>query len=104
MKKLTTLLAAIVLGVAGLTYAEDAAEAKSTYPLETCIVSGESLDSMGKPYVFTYEDKEVRLCCKSCQKKFDKDPEEYMKKLEAAKAGESVPTEAVGDGHADHQH
>ena len=49
---------------------------------------------MGKPYVFTYEGQEVQLCCKDCKKKFDKDPATYMKKLEAAKAGEAVSTES----------
>ncbi|MGC1478897.1 MAG: hypothetical protein WA771_00210, partial [Chthoniobacterales bacterium] len=93
--------ATLILGIAGITHAEDA---NTTYPLTTCIVSEEALDSMGKPYVFTYEGQEVQLCCKDCKKKFDKDPETYMKKLEAAKAGEAVSTQSAGDGHADHQH
>jgi YHS domain-containing protein len=101
MKKLTILLATLILGFAGLTHAADEA---STYPLTTCIVSGEALDSMGKPYVFDYEGQEVQLCCKDCKKKFDKNPEEYMKKLAAAKAGETVTTDAASDGHTDHQH
>jgi len=54
------------------------------YPLSTCIVSGEKLDDMGKPYVFTCEGKQVELCCKSCKKDFDKDPAKYMEKLNAA--------------------
>ena len=56
---------------------------------------------MGKPYVFTYEGQEVQLCCKDCKKDFDKDPAKYIKKIEAAKAGESVSTEKA-DGHTDH--
>lgn len=52
-----------------------------SYPLTTCIVSGEKLDSMGDPYVFTHEGTEVRLCCDSCREKFDKDPAKYMVKL-----------------------
>jgi len=58
--------------------------------MTTCVVSGEALDSMGKPYVFTYEGQEVQLCCMDCKKTFDKTPEEYMKKFAAAKAGETV--------------
>lgn len=46
--------------------------------MTTCVVSGEALDSMGKPYVFTYEGQEVQLCCMDCKKTFDKNPEEYM--------------------------
>jgi YHS domain-containing protein len=52
--------------------------------LTTCPVSGEKLGEMGKPLVFTYKDQEVKLCCKSCKKDFDKDPEKYMKLIRAA--------------------
>jgi YHS domain-containing protein len=53
--------------------------------LATCPVSGEKLDGdMGKPFVFTYKDQEVKLCCKSCKKDFDKDPEKYITKIRAA--------------------
>ena len=52
-----------------------------SYPLTTCIVSGEKLDSMGEPHVFTHEGKEVRLCCKSCLDDFNKEPAKYMAKL-----------------------
>ena len=52
--------------------------------LATCPVSGEKLGEMGKPVVFTYKDQEVKLCCKSCKKDFDKDPEKYMKLIRAA--------------------
>lgn len=58
------------------------------YPLTTCVVSGEKLGEMGKPYVFKHEGTEVRLCCEDCQAKFDKDPAKYLGKIaEAAKAG-----------------
>ncbi len=53
----------------------------ASYPLTTCIVSGEKLDGMGDPYVFTHEGTEVRLCCESCRDDFDKDPAKYMAKL-----------------------
>jgi len=52
--------------------------------LATCPVSGEKLGEMGKPLVFTYKDQEVKLCCKSCKKDFDKDPEKYIKLIRAA--------------------
>lgn len=52
--------------------------------LSTCPVSGEKLGEMGKPYTFTYKDQEVKLCCKSCKKDFDKDPEKYMALIRAA--------------------
>jgi YHS domain-containing protein len=52
--------------------------------LTTCPVSGEKLGEMGKPLVFTYKEQEVKLCCKSCKKDFDKDPEKYIKLIRAA--------------------
>jgi len=56
------------------------------YPLETCLVSGEKLGEMGKPYVFVTEGTEIKLCCPQCKAKFDKDPAKYLAKLaEAAK-------------------
>jgi YHS domain-containing protein len=61
------------------------AKAKA-YPLDTCIVSGEKLGEMGDPFVFTHEGQEIKLCCKSCKKKFDKSPETYLKKLKDAPA------------------
>src|ERR1035441_4239735 len=48
--------------------------------LKTCPVSGEKLGGdMGAPFVFSYKDQQVKLCCKSCKKDFDKDPAKYMK-------------------------
>lgn len=52
--------------------------------LDTCPVSGEKLGEMGDPYVFTYKGQEVKLCCKHCKKKFEKDPEKYMAIIRAA--------------------
>lgn len=56
-------------------------EAAKPYPLDTCIVSDEKLGEMGEPYVFVHEGQEIKLCCKSCKKKFTKDPAAYLKKL-----------------------
>jgi YHS domain-containing protein len=53
--------------------------------LATCPVSGDKLDGdMGKPFIFTYQNQEVKLCCKSCKKDFDKDPDKYIAKIRAA--------------------
>ena len=71
-----------LLGTGSFTLAADGK--KSTYPLTTCVVSGEKLDSMGGPYVMTYKDQEVRLCCEHCKPKFEKDPTAYLKKIQDA--------------------
>jgi len=54
-----------------------------SYPLTKCVVSGEDLGD--KPYVFTHNGQTVKLCCKDCLAKFDKDPDQYMAKLNQAK-------------------
>ena len=52
--------------------------------LTTCPVSGDKLGEMGKPYIFEYKGREVKLCCPDCKKDFEKDPAKYMKKIVAA--------------------
>ncbi|MCU0793380.1 MAG: hypothetical protein MUE42_11155 [Opitutaceae bacterium] len=86
--------------------AAPAAGASSTYPLTTCVVSGEALGSMGDAYVHLHKetgkpDRKVRLCCKGCLKKFTKDPAKYLGKLDAAAA--PAPT-APAASHAGHAH
>ncbi len=68
------------------SYAETKKEAVKPYTLTTCAVSGEKLGEMGKPYVFTNEGREIKLCCKSCLKDFKKAPAKYVKKIEEAEA------------------
>lgn len=86
MKKISALL--VLVGLLALplaTRAEDAQkDAPKPYPLDTCVVSGEKLGEMGKPYVFTHDGQEVKLCCKSCLKDFKADPAKYVKKIESA--------------------
>ena len=78
----------IILATGLAARAEDAkpaAIAPMPDKLTTCAVSGEKLGGdMGKPYVFTYKNQEVKLCCKSCKKDFDKDPDKYLTKIRAA--------------------
>jgi YHS domain-containing protein len=85
--------------VAGLTLAATAlastarADTSTNAPakpdqLTTCPVSGEKLGEMGKPYVFTYQGQEVKLCCSGCKKDFDKDPAKYLKKIQDAAAAQ----------------
>ena len=84
---LVSVFAAPVIGLAG----EPAVKPKPD-KLTTCPVSGDKLGEMGKPYVFVYQDREVKLCCKNCRKDFDKDPAKYIKLIEAADK-ETPPTD-----------
>jgi hypothetical protein len=81
MKKLVCFVAAGLLALPLTGVAADKKAAKA-YPLKTCIVSDEELGSMGDPFVFTHEGQEIKLCCKSCQKDFKKNPAKFLKKLE----------------------
>jgi len=59
-----------------------------SYPLKTCVVSGEKHGEMGPPVIIHYKGTEVRFCCDSCPKKFYKNPEKYLAKLKAAEASD----------------
>ena len=51
------------------------------YPLDTCLVSGEKLGEMGKPFEIVHEGQQIKFCCKNCAPKFAKDPAKYLSKL-----------------------
>ena len=56
------------------------------YTLKTCVISGDKLGEMGKPYVFEYKGREIKLCCKNCLKDFNENPAKFVKKIEEAEA------------------
>jgi YHS domain-containing protein len=63
---------------------EAIAAQKPTYPLTTCLVSGEPLGGMGEPVSLIREGHLVQLCCKGCVKELDKTPQKYLKAVEDA--------------------
>jgi YHS domain-containing protein len=74
MKKVFSIIAATAFC---LTLALGAAWAK---PQETCPVMGAKINKS----VFTdYNGKRVYFCCTMCPPEFKKDPEKYIKKMEA---------------------
>ncbi|MFT7541172.1 MAG: hypothetical protein ACI9K5_002139 [Gammaproteobacteria bacterium] len=97
---------ALVLGLSALTVQEtsatstDAAAAEATmiaqqmptYPLTTCVISGEEFtEETGEPVSFLYEGRLVRVCCKSCVKEFKKSPEGGMAKIDQAIIAAQLP-------------
>jgi len=82
---------------------------RDDYPIETCLVSGEKLGSMGDPVEVVVGNRLVRLCCSGCQPKFGKDPTTFISRLDAAwapvhaKRAEAKPdkkdTHGSKDGH-----
>lgn len=115
MKRLKSLAAVILAmsvfggalsGVAADQKAEakPKAEAKSKakakpYILKTCPVSGDKLGEMGDPYVFEYEGREIKLCCKACLKDFKKDAPKFIKQIEKAEAKEKEKEKAKANAN-----
>jgi hypothetical protein len=56
----------------------------SHYPLDTCIITGAELGSMGDPVLHMYDGIEVRFCCAGCIEVFEDDPEAYLSALREA--------------------
>jgi YHS domain-containing protein len=54
------------------------------YPLDTCPVTGEALDSMGGPVDIVVNNRLVRLCCAGCEKAVRKDPAKVIAELDEA--------------------
>jgi hypothetical protein len=88
---------------------------KPSYPLTSCVVSGEPLGSMGDPIDLVVEGRLYRLCCKGCVKKVQADPAPFAEKVIAAVIADQKPRypletcvvtdEALEGGHmepADH--
>jgi YHS domain-containing protein len=66
--------------------ADKKAEKPKPYTLKYCVVSGDKLGEMGKPFVYEYKGREIKFCCPGCLKDFKKDPAKYIKKIEEAEA------------------
>lgn len=61
------------------------AEQLPFYPLTTCMVSGDALGGdMGPPVDFIHGNRLVRLCCKSCVKKFDENQAGFLSAIDKA--------------------
>jgi len=84
------LVASFLLPMSGLA-ADKKAEKLKPYTLKTCVVSGEKLGEMGDPFVYAYEGREIKFCCKGCLKDFNKEPDKYIKMIEEAEAKAKQP-------------
>jgi hypothetical protein len=54
------------------------------YPLDTCVVSGESLGLMGEPVAVEVDGVVIHLCCNHCIEDIRKDPARYVSIVKAA--------------------
>ena len=89
IKQLTVALLLFGMLAGPLTaFSADKEEKKpKPYPLDKCVVSDEKLGDHGKPYVFTHEGQEIKMCCKGCLKDFKKEPAKYLKKIKEENKG-----------------
>ncbi|MHC4608621.1 MAG: hypothetical protein ACYTAF_17065 [Planctomycetota bacterium] len=73
------------------------------YPLQTCVVSGKKLGSMGEPLDHVFLTRLVRFCCKACIDTFNKDLHKYLKKIDdAARKKREQDAECGGECGAKH--
>ena len=56
---------------------------RADYPLDTCVVAGGKLGSMGDPVELIAGTRLVRFCCDGCFPSFTEDPQKYLAKLPA---------------------
>ena len=54
---------------------------------KTCPVMGEELGSMGPPIPVTVKGQTVYVCCRGCVSKVQRDPDTYLAKVMAERAG-----------------
>jgi YHS domain-containing protein len=67
---------------------------KDSYPLQTCVVSGEKLGTMGDPVNYVYGNRLVEFCCSGCISTFNKEPGKYLSMLDVAAKAKAMPTAA----------
>lgn len=76
-------LLAVILAGTWACRADDKTAKAVPYPLETCAVCGMKLGGdMGKPYSFVYKGREIKVCDKSEEADFKKDPDKYLKEID----------------------
>lgn len=79
MKTYLSIMIIALLGSAG--FATAAKPATKSYPLKTCIVTDNTLGSMGDERRIVHSGQEIKFCCKPCIAKFKKNPDKYLPKI-----------------------
>jgi len=79
--RVTTISAAIALCAfaCNSTQPKDAVE---PYPLQTCLVSDNTLGSMGDPVGLIFEGRQLMFCCAPCVVEFEENPSGHLAKIE----------------------
>ena len=87
---------------------------RKDYPLDTCVVAGGKLGSMGEPLEMVVASRLMRFCCAGCTPKVEADPAKYTKLIDQAwqAKGKFMPMkhdaehddDHGGAGHGDDDH
>ncbi len=78
---------------------------RTDYPLNTCVVAGGPLGSMGEPTEMVVAGRLVRFCCAGCEPKVKADPVKYLAAIDKAwqANGKFKPArDSAKDEHDDH--
>ncbi|MDG1891708.1 MAG: hypothetical protein P8L18_10390 [Verrucomicrobiota bacterium] len=81
--------AAVQGATEGLDQMTEAAISKAqsmNYPLDTCVISGEALGSMGDAVDYVHQDTLIKVCCDHCLPDVKKDPSKYVALVKTAAA------------------
>ena len=70
--------------------AEVAKTAPKPYTLPGCALTGEKLGDMGEPVVKDYHGQQIKLCCKGCVRKFEKDLDKNLAKVQKQMAAQDA--------------
>src|SRR6056297_2829635 len=88
MKFVSLLFASVTIMLASVscetTQTQSGAETAATvkpYPLDTCLVTDEGLESKGGSFTMVHEGQEVKVCCFACKIAFKDEPDTYLAKL-----------------------
>ena len=86
VKSLRPVLLALVCATGCLAPDNQATDPKAAQPrpyvLTMCLVSDEQM-AQGDP-TFIYKGRTIKVCCDGCVKDFQKDPQKYLKLIDAA--------------------
>lgn len=65
----------------GSARSQSSAPSVKPYPLSTCLVTDEGLESKGGSFTLVHKGQEVKVCCVACKMAFKGSPETYLAKL-----------------------
>ena len=75
---------------------------RADYPLDTCVVAGGKLGSMGDPVEMVVAGRLLQLCCPKCAPKVEANPTKYIGMIDKAwQAGGTFMPMQHGAGHDD---